>query len=287
MQQDQVTPFTFETLPLRGVLIQLSATWKRMLRGHRYDRPVRETLAHAAAATGLIASSLKFDGAVTLQIQGQGPLRMLVVQCTSDLKLRGMATAHEPLVARSFADLTAKATCAVTLDAGDRPYQGIVEIATSSLAGSLENYFNRSVQLPSDLVLRSGGRHCGGLLLQQMPGAASLDANERLRLRRIAARLRLADLAALTGIELIGALFAGDDVRVYESRPVCFGCRCSRERVEQVLRLLGRDEAGAALAERGHVEVVCEYCGQARRLDAIDIARLFGANVADASPALH
>ncbi len=287
MSADCVTPFAFEALPVRGALIQLSATWRRMLRGHAYDRLVRQTLAHAAAATGLIANSLKFDGAITLQIQGSSDLRMLVMQCTSNMELRGMASANERVDAGSFVELTGDAYCAITIDAGERPYQGIVDIAGASLAASLERYFLRSVQVPSHVVLRGGEGDCGGLLLQQMPAAMPVDGDDWTRLGYLAAMLGTSDLAQLAGIDLVGRLFAGDDVRVYESRPARFRCRCTRERVEQVLRLLGRAEANAALAERGHVEVICEYCGEARRLDAIDVARLFAADVPDVPETLH
>ena len=104
MSADSVTPFGFESLPVRGALIHLSQSWRRMLRDHDYDAPVIETLGHAAAATGLIAQSLKFDGVITLQIHGAGVLRMLVMQCTSDLELRGMAAAERGAGAESFGD---------------------------------------------------------------------------------------------------------------------------------------------------------------------------------------
>jgi molecular chaperone Hsp33 len=156
MIADRITPFVFDSLPVRGALISLSRSWRRMLRDHDYDRLVRDTLGHAAAATGLIAQSLKFDGAITLQIQGGGGLRMLVMQCTSDLELRGMASADEDAAAESFGELVQDAHCAITVDAGERPYQGIVEIERSSLADSLENYFARSVQVPSHVALVKG-----------------------------------------------------------------------------------------------------------------------------------
>jgi len=149
MSADQITPFVFDDLPVRGALIHLSRSWRRMLRDHQYDDIVRETLGHAAAATGLIAQSMKFDGAITLQIQGKANLHMLVMQCTSDLEVRGMASFDEVGDAVTFSDLMRNAHCAITVDTGDRPHQGIVEIEQSSLANSLQNYFARSVQVQS------------------------------------------------------------------------------------------------------------------------------------------
>ena len=280
MTADHVISFVFDALPVRGALIHMSRSWRRMLRDHDYDRIVQDTLGHAAAATGLIAHSLKkFDGAVTLQIQGDGELRMLVMQCTSELEIRGMATFDETLHAETFADLIQNGHCAITVDAGERPYQGIVEINRTSLAASLENYFLRSVQVPSHVVLISDDELAGGLLLQQMPGQLMLDDDDWNRLGFVAATLRNEDLHGAAGIELIGKLFAEDDVRVFEPKPVAFRCRCSRRRAEEVLRMLGEDESTSAVEEQGEVEVTCEYCGRRRSFDAIDISRLFADNV--------
>ncbi len=278
MIADRITPFVFDSLPVRGALISLSRSWRRMLRDHDYDRLVRDTLGHAAAATGLIAQSLKFDGAITLQIQGSGGLRMLVMQCTSDLELRGMASAAEDALAESFSDLVQDAHCAITVDTGERPYQGVVEIERSSLADSLENYFARSVQVPSHVALVSDASLSGGILLQQMPGQHGLGEDDWNRLGYLAATLRTGDFGSADGMTLIGKLFAEDDVRVFEPKPVVFRCRCSRRRAEEVLRMLGESETREVLAERGRVDVTCEYCGRRREFDPIDISGLFAGN---------
>ena len=278
MIADRITPFVFDSLPVRGALIGLSRAWRRMLRDHDYGLVVQETLGHAAAATGLIANSLKFDGAITLQIQGSGGLRMLVMQCTSELELRGMASTDEAAPADSFGDLVQDAHCAITVDSGDRPYQGIVEMERSSLADSLENYFARSVQVPSHVALVSNEALSGGILLQQMPGQHGLDEDDWRRLGYMAATLQTGDFESADGMSLLGKLFAEDDVRVFEPRPVAFRCRCTRRRTEEVLRMLGETEAREVLDERGRVVVTCEYCGRRREFDPIDISRVFSAN---------
>lgn len=278
MSADSVTPFGFEALPVRGALIHLSRTWRRMLRDHDYDALVTETLGHAAAATGLIAQSLKFDGAITLQIQSSGALQMLVMQCTSELDVRGMASVVEGTSAKSFAELTAKAHCAVTVDAGDRPYQGIVEIDDTSLAASLEHYFARSAQVPSHVALLADDEFAAGILLQQVPGQ-SIDEDDWNRLHFLIDTLSPRDFEGEAGLPLIGKLFAEDDVRVYQPRRVHFRCRCSARKTEDVLKMLGEDEARAALEEQGNIEVTCEYCGHRRHFDAVDVERLFADNV--------
>ncbi|MBT8088952.1 MAG: Hsp33 family molecular chaperone HslO [Gammaproteobacteria bacterium] len=278
MTADSVIPFGFESMPVRGALIHLSRTWRRMLRSHNYDPLITETLGHAAAATGLIAQSLKFDRAVTLQIQGSGILRMLVMQCTSELDLRGMASAAPGKGAMEFADLIEQGHCAVTVDSGDRPYQGIVDIDDTSLAASLEHYFLRSVQLPSHMALVANKEVAGGLLLQQVPGQA-IDDDDWNRLHLLAETLAIRDFGGDAGIQLIGRLFAEDDVRVYTPRAINFRCRCSRQKTEDVLKMLGETESRETLAEQGRIEVICEYCGRQRNFDAVDVERLFIDNV--------
>ncbi len=278
MSGDTVTPFGFESLPVRGALIQLSRSWNRMQRDHDYNALITETLGHAAAAAGLIAQSLKFDGTITLQIQGGGALQMLVMQCTSELDLRGMASVKQDVNAGSFAELTDKAHCAITVDNGDRPYQGIVDVNGESLSASLEHYFDRSVQVPSHVALVANGDVAGGLLLQQVPGAP-IDEDDWNRLHFLIETLTTKDFEGEAGLRLIGKLFAEDDVRVHTPRAVNFRCRCSNQKVEDVLKMLGEEESRSVLEEQGSIEVICEYCGEKRTLDSVDVSRLFANNV--------
>lgn len=288
-RNDIVIPFDFESLPIRGAIIQLQNSWHRMLLGHNYDRPVLETLGHSAAASALIAHSLKFDGSITLQISGDGPLAMLVVQCTSNLELRGMASAAELDDDVAFADLVQKARCAITVDSGtmERAYQGIVEVSGRSLADSIEAYYARSAQIPSHLQLVCDPSCCGGILLQQMPGAPHPMTDDWRRVGLLASTLRLSDVERGVGPALLGRLFAEDDLRVFRPRDAVFRCRCSDQRAENVLRLLGQVETLAVLAEQGQVDVTCEYCGQTRTFDEIDIRRLFAERAAPPSDTLH
>lgn len=289
-QKDSVIPFVFETLPVRGSIVQLDGAWQRMQLGHDYVRPAAEILGHAAAATALIAQSLKFDGTVTLQISSDGPLGMLVMQSTDELHLRGMVTAKKVDESTTFAELAADAHCAVTVDAGamEQPYQGIVEMDSESLARSLENYFSRSVQVPSHLKLCTADTHCGGILLQHLPGAdEALPEDDWRRLGLLAGTLRASDLVAGATPDLLKKLFAEDDVRVFRSRELHFRCRCSQSRVEEVLRLLGEAETRAALDEQGEIEVTCEYCGKMRTFDAVDVSRVFAGQAVTGSDAVH
>ena len=275
MLADRVTPFAFESMAVRGALIHLSRTWRRMQRDRGYDSLVAETLGQSAAATGLIAQSLKFDGAITLQLQGSDVLQMLVMQCTDDLDLRGMAVVAEGHSANNFLELVGDARCAITVDAGERPYQGIVAIDGDSLSSSLEHYFERSVQLPSHVALVANEQVAGGILLQQMPGQR-VDEDDWNRLQFLLKTVSLGDFDGEAGLDLLRKLFAEDDV--HEPRPVAFRCRCSKQKVEDVLKMLGEKESRAALDEQGEIEVMCEYCGRRRRFDPVDVTRLFAEN---------
>ncbi len=257
--------------------------------GHTYQMTVLETLGHSAAATGLIAQSLKFDGTITMQLSGDGPLAMLVMQCTSELELRGMASAPDLEGHASFEELVSQARCAITVDAGamDRPYQGIVEVTGESLADSLENYYAQSAQIPSHLKLVSEPSNCGGILLQQVPEKASPLEDDWRRLGMLAATLCPDDIAGGVGIDLLGKLFAEDDVRVFRPKAATFRCRCSRKRAEDVLRMLGSEETNAACTERGRVDVTCEYCGRTRSFDAVDVSRLFTDHVVEGTDRVH
>lgn len=277
MFADSITPFAFESMAVRGALIHMSRSWRRMQRDHDYSALIAETLGHAAAATGLIAQSLKFDGSITLQLQGSENLQMLVMQCNSAMHLRGMAIANDGIAANNFVELLGDARCAITVDSGERPYQGIVAIEGDSLATSLEHYFARSVQVPSHVALLADRQLAGGILLQQMPGQP-VDADDWKRLQFIVRTLAPADFDNDTAINLLRKLFAEDDVRVHEPRSVQFQCRCSRQKVEEVLKMLGERESRDALSEQGEIEVVCEYCGRRQQFDAVDVTRLFADN---------
>ena len=287
--KDAVVPFVFESLPVRGALVQLESAWQRMQLGHDYADPVVEVLGHAAAATALIAQSLKFDGTITFQINSDGPLKMLVMQATDDLDLRGMASAGDVSCDITFADLVAGARCAVTVDSGamERPYQGIVEISPESLGTSLENYFARSVQVPSHVHLAHDRVLCGGILLQQMPEESATLEDDWRRLGFLAKTLRPQDLADGASHELLHKIFAEDDVRVFKPRQARFHCRCTQQRVEEVLRLLGEEQTRAACEEQGKVEVTCEYCGRLRIFDAVDVTRVFTEQAVSGSDSVH
>ena len=293
---DRLQRFLFEHLPVRGHLVRLDASWRAAIEHHEYPGPVCERLGEAMAASVLMAGALKFEGRLSLQFEGPGPLRLLLAQCTHRHAIRGVARHDElePLEADTTAWF-ADGRLAVTIeqDGNGERYQGVVPLGQPSLATCLEQYFEQSEQLPSCFVLAATPERACGLLLQRVAvggsGAAAAEADDAWRrITLLAATLSARELLGEQNAELLRRLFHQDDVRLFEGTPVFFQCSCSRERVAGILQALGRGEVDSLLAERGDVEVRCEFCNRAWTFDAVDVAGLFsGADRQQAPPGLH
>jgi molecular chaperone Hsp33 len=305
--RDCLHRFMFEQYPIRGHLVHLDAAWRALIEHREYPAPIRDTLGEAVAASLLLAATIKFDGVLSLQLQGDGPVHLMLAQCTSGLGVRGLARYKESgfadggaaagagggtaAGAAGIADLIGAGNLTVTLETDDasQRYQGIVPIAGRRLAESLQVYFENSEQLPTRLWLHADATGVSGMLLQKLPAAdtepgvdlaAVEDAWRRVQL--IGETLTPEELRTLADVEILHRLFNEDDVRLYEPTPVYFRCRCSRERVGGMLQSLGAEETRSVLAERGEVEVRCDFCNRAYVFDAVDVAQLFNAGVAGA-----
>ncbi len=278
---------------MRGQVVHLDETLRAVLARHDYPEAVQSVLGQALAATVLMASTLKFDGRMTLQIQGDGPLNLVVVQCTHTMQLRALARWQRPVPAGRFSDQTGQGRMTITIDTDRRrrPYQGIVPLTGASLQECLSAYFETSEQLPTRLWLAAGRDRCGGMLLQRLPGTRSDDDAEDdwRRVNLLAETLTHGDeLVRLGNVELLNRLFYGDDVRLFEACGVEFRCTCSDDGIETMLVALGEKELGAILAEQGEIRVVCEFCNESRRFDRVDVARLLrGHGAPDNPPSVH
>lgn len=267
--------FVFEHQPVRGSLASLDASWHAVLERRSYPPVIRAVLGEAMAAAVLLAATIKFDGLMTLQIQSQGVLRLLVVQITAQRTVRGLARWEGVPQAGSLAELCAHGQLALTIDPGRgrETYQGVVALDGATLAEALEAYFARSEQLPTRLVLAADGQRAAGLLVQRLPGEAE-DADAWNRVEQLTATLSAAELLGLRADTVIRRLFHEEDLRVFEPDPIAFRCTCSRERAGGMLQALGPDELREILAEQGEVTVDCEFCGQRYAFDAVDTAGL-------------
>jgi len=273
--RDAITRFVFERAPVRGAWITLDATSRAILDCHPYPPALRRVLAELLAASTLLASTLKLDGSLIVQLQGSGPVKLLVVECNDALELRATAQWEEQRTAAfgpdaTLAELaggTTEGRLVITLDSKGNGtlYQGIVTLETTSIASLFEHYLATSEQLASRLVLATDAGRAAGLLLQRLPGATTAaESGPEDTWTRASDRMSQLDpvtlLAPGSAQSLLAHSFPHDDVRMFTQKRVAFRCSCSRERVERALRIAGLAEIESILAERGDVEVTCEFC---------------------------
>jgi molecular chaperone Hsp33 len=296
-----------ERSPVRGEIVSLDSTWRQMRQLHDYPEPVMRTLGELVAASALLTANLKFSGALIMQIHGDGPVPLLVVECNADMTMR--ATASIAPDAKISADVTfaelmntgGKGRFAITLDPKDRsqgqqPYQGIVPLEGDSVAAVLGNYMLRSEQLDTQLWLAADSHRATGMLLQrlplpggaehQSPSAVALEIESALetwqRGLAFANTLEKDELLKTDPETLMRRLFWEETLRIFEPMRCSFLCGCSRERVAAMLITLGRGEVEETLAEEGTVHVKCDFCNRSYDFDSVDCAQLFAtSNTAD------
>jgi molecular chaperone Hsp33 len=311
--------FIFDGLPVRGMVVRLTDTWTEILRRRAsnsttgaYAAPVREMLGEMVAAATLMQSNIKFDGSLILQVFGDGPVKLAVVEVQPDLALRATATVTaqvEPAASLSeMVNVSNQGRCAITLDPntkfpGQQPYQGVVPLfddhgkPIEKVSAVLEHYMLQSEQLDTTLVLAADENVAAGLLIQRLPmqGTANLAGsmvakenedqiglNEHYnRIAILASSLKREELLTLDVETILHRLFWEEQITRFEplegaSAPR-FACNCSRERVGKMIVGLGREEAESILSEREDIEVGCEFCGVQYRFDPVDAAQLFTA----------
>ncbi|HEX5340917.1 MAG TPA: Hsp33 family molecular chaperone HslO [Duganella sp.] len=297
--QDTLQKFIFDNAAVRGELIDISATWREVLARHHYPVAVKKVLGQMTAAAALLSANLKFNGSIIMQIHGDGPVSLLVVECDADLRLRATAKLAPDAVVEDDATLASllnahgKGRFVITLDPlekvpGQQPYQGIVPLDGGDVATVIENYMLRSEQLDTKLWLAADDTVSRGLLLQKLPhhggkaDAKPLSEDEALetwnRAVILGSTLKEEELLS-TGIDvLIQRLFWEETIRVFDPLHPEFHCSCTREKVGNMLKMLGREEVEGVIAEHGSVAVNCDFCGQHYEYDKVDCAQLFTSN---------
>jgi molecular chaperone Hsp33 len=294
--RDCLHRFIFEHFPIRGHLVHLDAAWRALIEHSDYPEAIRDTLGETVAAAVLLAATIKFEGILSLQLQGEGPVHLMLAQCTSGLGVRGLARFSQDEQLRRIVDLMGTGNLTVTLenDDGSQRYQGVVPLSENRLADSLQEYFEKSEQLPTRLWLQADAHGASGMLLQRLPDpkpgtgeSAEPVEDAWRRVQLIGETLTPEELRTLTDAQILHRLFNEDDLRLFEPLPVYFRCRCSRERVTAMLQGLGEAETLGVLAERGEVEVRCDFCNRAYSFDAVDVAQMFSPAVAGESGSVH
>ncbi len=281
----------FERSPVRGELVEISDAWQQVQSQRSYPQAVSTVLGEMMAAAALLSANLKFNGSIILQIHGDGPVQLLVVECDALLRLRATAKLHEETEIAEEASLQqlvnqhGQGRFAMTLDPADKlpgqqAYQGIVSLDGDSVATVIENYMMRSEQLDTRLWLAADEHTSRGLLLQRLPdegGTASSDDDADAWNRAVTLASTVSDEELLNTdiMTLLQRLYWEESVRVFEPRHPSFHCGCSREKVGNMLKMLGKEEVDSAIADLGELEIDCDFCGQQYTFDAVDCAQLF------------
>ena len=295
---DTLYRFLFANAPVKGELVQLPHTWRTIThtaKKRAYPAVVTEILGQMTAACTLLSANLKFDGSMIMQIHGDGPIQLLVVECRSDLTIRATAKVAENANIDAQMDLqtllnqNGNARFAITLDPNERqpgqqPYQGIVPLHGETIAEILMHYMSASEQLDTHIELAANSHSCAGVLLQKLPlhgGVQSESQNLHVwdELCSIVKTVGSEELLNTEADTLMHRLFWQYPLEHSTEQNVQFGCTCSPQKVTDMLKMLGEDEASDMLSEQNHVEVSCDFCGQAYELTAEQVRALFDPNV--------
>lgn len=301
---DTLQKFMVEGVAVRGELVEISNSWQQMQARHDYPRAVQTLLGEMVAAAALLSANLKFDGMLIMQIHGDGPVRLLVVECDSKLTLRATAKLAPDMPIADDARLPelvnmhGKGRFVITLDPleklpGQQAYQGIVPLDGDDVASVIENYMQRSEQLDTRLWIAADQQVARGLLLQKLPQSGGLRASQGVALRAddednetetwnrivmLAATLKKPELLDTDIATLMRRLFWEETIRVFSPQHPHFHCSCTREKVGNMLKLLGPGEIDSALAECEPLGIDCDFCGQHYEFDRVDCAQLFAGN---------
>jgi molecular chaperone Hsp33 len=293
---DTLQKFMFDNTPVRGELVEMSDTWREILSRRDYPRAVRSLLGEMLSAAALLSANLKFNGALVMQIHGDGPVTLLVVECDADLQMRATAKLAEGAVVIDDATLTelvnrgGNGRFAITLDPkdklpGQQAYQGIVPLDGASVAVVIENYMMRSEQLDTRMWLAADDQVSRGLLLQKLPGEGGIHAPTEDALEAwdrtvmLASTLRPDELLSTDIQTVMRRLFWEETIRVFDPLHPAFHCSCNRGRVGNMLKMLGQEEIDSAIAELGHLGIDCDFCGQHYDFDKVDCAQLFAVEI--------
>ncbi|MBE9608643.1 Hsp33 family molecular chaperone HslO [Chitinilyticum piscinae] len=278
---DILERFLFDHAAVRGETVVLRESYAEVLARHPYPPVLARLLGELLAAGELLVATLKFDGTLILQLHGKGHLKLAVVEVTGEKTLRATARWDGEIPDVSLAELLGQGgRFVITIDPKDgEPYQGIVGFDKGeSVATIIEHYMQRSAQIDTRVWLACDGTTASGLMLQKMPlegGSGAEDEDAWPRVQRLAETITSEELLTLAPREMLHRLFHEETVRMFDPSTPTFKCTCSRERVGSMMEMVGREEVDGVLAERGNVEIVCDFCGKHYHFDAVDVAQLF------------
>jgi molecular chaperone Hsp33 len=266
---DYLTRFILDGANVRGALVKLNDTWQNIANRADYPPAIAQYLAQCCVASALFASSIKIDGRLSIHLRGAGYIRTLFAECTTQGTLRGIAHFNTPVPEHiDIKDFGSEAVLAITIEnqgiVGREPqrYQGLVGLQEDSLYKAFEMYFEQSEQLPTRLFLFNNQDQAAGILIQQMPNQTDNSDNWQ-RAQLLLETSTAEELFSLTANEMLYRLFHEENIRILDTRNLAFACSCSRERVQEALISLGKDEIEQTVEENGELTVHCDFCGQA------------------------
>ncbi|EKS7814480.1 Hsp33 family molecular chaperone HslO [Edwardsiella piscicida] len=276
---DQLHRYLFDNLAVRGELVNASATYARILENHDYPAAVRALLGELLVATSLLTATLKFDGDITVQLQGDGPLTLAVINGNHHQEMRGVARLQGDIAdGSSLKHMLGNGVMVITITPkeGER-YQGVVALEGDTLASCLEAYFMQSEQLPTRLFMFTGEQDgqpaAAGMLLQILPTQPN-NVDDLTHLSHLTATVTPQELFTLPANEVLYRLYNQEQVTLFEPQPIAFRCGCSRERSASALMSLPSQQLEELLAERGSIDIHCDYCGSHYLFDRVDIDAL-------------
>lgn len=283
MPNNQRTRFIFDDMPMRGLHVHASDVWQHIVHRKHYPVAIQRALGELLAAGALLSSNLKLDGTLIVQVQGQGILKLLVVEATSNDTVRATARWDETAQIDEHATLSdllgENGMFVITLQPKDgEQWQGVVPLEGGSIATMLMNYMARSEQLQTHIVLAADSENVGGLLLQRLP-EQELDDSAWQHVTTLAETLTATELLNLDAQNVLYRLFHETPPRVFAPETLEFACTCSRGKVSDMLLLLGGQEVGNAIAEEGSITVDCDFCNEHYTFDEQDVNALFGMDV--------
>ena len=282
LQEDTLTRFILESRPVRGEIVYLNKSYREILNRHPYPLAVQMLLGQALAAASLLSATLKYEGALIIQVQGNGPVSLLLAQANSEHQIRGLAN-WQGNIPDNFNEALGEGHLVITIDpgVGAERYQGIVDLTGNNLSRVIENYFYQSEQLPTYLFLTANQDTAAGFFLQVLPNNTdniehnNMNLTDWLHIEQLAKTLTPFELLHLPPQQILHRLFHEETVKIFESEPVEFFCRCSRDAMGRAIATMGKEEACQLSEEHQVVSVTCEFCHQKQDFDRIDIERIF------------
>lgn len=276
-EKDVLRRFLFDGLAIRGEWLNLTESWQAAKQHHQNTDTVTQQLGQALAAATLLSATIKFEGNLILQAQGDGPLKSLVAQSTNTREIRGWARSDEHALGENLPTLLGTGQIVITIEPKKgEPYQGIVPITGKHLSAAVETYFAQSEQLKTRLWLFANNNQAAGLLIQELPSEnPESDQEDWNRIEHLANTITEQELLELSCDEVLHRLFHEESIRLFDAEAVTFKCHCSAEKVETTLLSLGRTAVDEILKEQGEIVAECEFCSNKYHFDKIDIERVF------------